>query len=89
MTALLVTLGSFALILVLARVKVPLPGAIVSGGIVCGLSLRMSADEMLLCMAKAAVQPKAVGLLLRQEAGDLIVRTIELHSLKGVREVRR
>jgi hypothetical protein len=63
MYALPITLGSFALILVLARFKVPLPAAIVAGGAVCGLALGVPPVDMLVCMLRAVVQPRTIGLI--------------------------
>jgi len=63
MEALLITLGSFALILILARLKVPLSGAILIGGVVCGLGFRMSLLEILHAVGGGLAQPRTIALV--------------------------
>jgi len=61
--ALLHTLAAFALILVLARLKVPLAAAILAGAVAAGLLFRTAPLELLRILAVGAIQPKTLGLL--------------------------
>jgi len=63
MQALTMTLGAFALILVLARLKVPLTGAILAGAVACGLGFGMDLRELALRVVEAVVQPRTLSLM--------------------------
>ena len=64
MHALPYTLGVFALILLLTRLKVPLSGAILAGALVCGWAFGLDAGEIARTVAAGAVLPKTVALTL-------------------------
>jgi len=59
-TALLVTFGAFALILVLARLKVPLAVAILIGTIGMGACLRLGPLEILSALGQGLIAPKTI-----------------------------
>jgi len=63
MTSLLYTLGAFAIILLLARFKVPLAAAIIAGAVAAGVMFGMGPRELAAAVPSAAIQPKAVGLV--------------------------
>ena len=63
MPALLATLASFALILVLVRVKAPLAVAIVAGAAALGLTLGLAPAAVLRAAGAALVEPLTVGVL--------------------------
>jgi len=60
MSALLYTLGAFALILVLARLKVPLAAAILVGTIAIGAVFGLGAGQIAAALAHSAVAPKTI-----------------------------
>ena len=64
MMALLVTLGAFILILILARLKVPLPGAIFAGAVGCGLGLGMTGEMLAHSICEATIHPRTIGLVI-------------------------
>ena len=63
MFSLCVTLGAFALILVLARFKVPLAAAIAVGAIGLGLAFSTPPVQVGVTMLKGSVQQRTIGLL--------------------------
>ena len=58
------TLGVFALILVLTRLKVPLSAAIALGAVVCGAAFGLGADEIALTARDGAVQARTIALMI-------------------------
>ncbi len=62
-TALLSTLGAFALILLLARLKVPLAPAILSGALATGLLFRTPPVKLLGAFVDGAIHPMTIGLI--------------------------
>lgn len=62
MMALLATLGVFGLILILARVKVPLSAAILSGAVVLGAVFGLGTREIGRAVFTGAVRPSSIGL---------------------------
>mgnify|MGYP000047006982 CR=1 FL=1 len=62
MNALLYTLGAFGLILILARLKLPLWAAIVCGAITIGVLFGLSMGVVAIEMLKSAIQPKSIAL---------------------------
>jgi len=64
MDALLTTLGAFALMLVLARFKVPLAIAVLTGAVCVGFAFGLPAGEVLLSAGKGAIEPGTVALAL-------------------------
>ncbi|MBI5726130.1 MAG: DUF401 family protein [Planctomycetes bacterium] len=62
-TTLLVTLGSFLLILVLARLKVPLAAAMAAGAVAIGLLLASSPADILRAAKATLKDPTTIGLL--------------------------
>jgi len=62
MAALIYTLGGFGLILVLARLKVPLALSIFLGAATCGLLFGLSAQRIVEQLVLGAVQPRTIGL---------------------------
>jgi len=91
MQALLITLGAFALILVLARLRVPLPVSILVGGVACGMGLGMSFPSVLASAAAAVLAPRTIALLIivacllalsgTMQAGGQMKRIVELAKL--------
>ena len=63
MSALLYTLGAFALILVLARVKVPLAIAIIAGAVGLGIAFGLGPRDIIRAAGLGVVQPMSIGLL--------------------------
>jgi hypothetical protein len=63
MPALWYTLASFALILLLGRLRVPLALAILAGTIAAGFLFGLSPGELLRALPAGALQPKSCGLL--------------------------
>jgi len=63
MSALLATLGAFVLILVLARLKVPLAAAIVAGALAEGLFFGLGPAELFLACVAGAVNPMSIALV--------------------------
>jgi hypothetical protein len=63
MVALLLTLAAFAIMLVLARVKVPLAVAIVIGSAALGAFFRLGAIDILAHAALGVIKPMSIGLL--------------------------
>lgn len=61
MPALALTLGSFLLILLLVRLRVPLAAAILSGAVAAGLGFGLSVPTVLAGMLRGATQPMALG----------------------------
>ena len=57
------TLGVFVLVLLLARFRVPLAAAILTGSVVLGLAFDMSLIESIKCVAIGVIQPKTLGLM--------------------------
>jgi len=88
MQALLITLGAFALILVLARLKLPLAAAILIGAIACGVGFRMEPGRLVVCIAEAVVRPRTICLMIivsclmglsgTMQAGGQMARIVEL-----------
>ncbi len=64
MPAMLYTLGAFGLILILARLKVPLALAILAGATLLGLSLGLKGAELPGVFLQAASQPETISLVL-------------------------
>jgi len=64
MHALPYTLGVFALILILARLKVPLAGAILAGTAVCGTAFGLGAGDVAQAALDGATQAKTIALVL-------------------------
>jgi len=62
MHALPYTLGVFALILLLTRVKVPLSAAILLGAVVCGLAFELTAAQIAHTVGAGAVHPRTIAL---------------------------
>ena len=63
MHALVFTLGAFALILVLARLKAPLALAILIGAIAVGALFGQGPGQIALAVARGLIQPRTLGLL--------------------------
>ena len=63
MSALLATFGAFALILVLARLKLPLPAAILVGSAVLGRSMDLDAWQVASAMAAGLAEPRTIALV--------------------------
>ncbi len=63
MYVLLITLGSFGLILVLARLKVPLSAAILLGAVSIGLLLGLTPIQVLQNAAEGLMHPRTIGLI--------------------------
>lgn len=61
MPALALTLGSFLLILLLVRLRVPLALAILSGAVAAGLGFGLTVQAVLVGMVRGATQPLALG----------------------------
>lgn len=64
MHATLYTLGAFALILILARLKVPLAVSILIGAVTIGLLFQIAITDIASSFAKATVQPRTIGLVI-------------------------
>ncbi len=64
MQATLYTLGAFALILVLARLKVPLAVSILIGAVTIGLLFQMPLIDIASGVVKGIVQPRTIGLVI-------------------------
>ena len=64
MYATLYTLGAFTLILILARLKVPLAISIIIGAVTIGLLFQMTLIDIALGVAKGIVQPRTIGLVI-------------------------
>jgi integral membrane protein (TIGR00529 family) len=64
MQATLYTLGAFALILVLARLKVPLTVSILIGAVTIGLLFQMTLIDIASSVVKGMVQPRTIGLVI-------------------------
>ncbi len=62
MTALIYTLGSFVLILVLARIKLPLSLAILSGAVAIGGLFGLGPGKIALAGLEGAIQPRTIAL---------------------------
>ncbi len=75
MTALAYTLGAFGLILVLARLRVPLAGAIFAGAVTAAVLFGLGAGDTVRTLALGLVQPRTLG---------LIAITIALLGLSGM-----
>jgi hypothetical protein len=60
--ALLTTLGAFALILVLARFRVPLAAAILAGAVMVGMVLGMDVPGMARTVLDGVIAPRSIGL---------------------------
>lgn len=75
MSALLFTLGAFALILVLARLRVPLAAAILAGAATAGLLFGLGVGQLALTAAAGAARPGTVA---------LVVVTMLLLALSGI-----
>ena len=63
MSALLATFGVFAMILILTRLKVPLPAAVLVGSAALGLSMGLGARQVASAMAAGLVEPRTVALV--------------------------
>jgi hypothetical protein len=63
MFALITMLGVFAFMLVLARVRVPLAGAVLVGTVAIGLLFGLSVEETVRTIAAGAVQPATLALI--------------------------
>lgn len=63
-TALLYTLGAFALILVLARFRVPLAAAILGGTVALGVALGLNAGDLLRAAVAGLTAPMSLALML-------------------------
>jgi integral membrane protein (TIGR00529 family) len=63
MPSLICTLASFALILILARVKVPLAAAIACGAVAAGLLMGLGPAELVVVLPSGVLHPKSVGLI--------------------------
>ena len=63
-TALLYTLGAFALILVLARFRVPLAAAILGGTVALGVALGLNAADLLRAAVAGLTSPMSLALML-------------------------
>jgi len=81
-TALLITLGAFALMMILVRLKVPLAAAIFAGTVALGLAFGLSIVALLGTLLAGLVAPRTVGIVvittvllvlshLMREAGQL------------------
>jgi hypothetical protein len=88
--ALLATLGSFALILLLVRLRAPLAVAIVAGAAALGVTLGLSPGAVLRAAGEALVEPLTVGVLVTvfvlQAISELLQatgRTREIVALAG------
>ena len=75
MSALLFTLGAFGLILVLARLRVPLAVAILAGAVMAGLLFGLGAGDLAWTAAVGAVRPSTIA---------LVVVTMLLLGLSGI-----
>lgn len=63
MYALLITLGAFALIMILARFRVPLTAAILAGALMAGLLLGLDGTGMATTALAGVVAPRSLGLV--------------------------
>ncbi len=75
MDALWYTLGVFGLILLLARLKVPLAGAIGIGAVTAGVAFGMGAGEVARTVATSLIQPRTIA---------LVVITVQLLGLSAL-----
>jgi len=75
MSATLYTLGAFVLILILARLKVPLALAILIGALAIGLFFQATVSEILIAIAEGTVQLRTIG---------LVIITIFILTLSGI-----
>ena len=64
MNALLYTLGVFTLILILARLKLPLALSIAAGAFIIGFLFGLDAGQVVLTALTGAVQPQTIGLVI-------------------------
>lgn len=63
MNALLYTLGVFALILILARLKLPLALSITAGAVFIGFLFGLDSGQIALEVLAGVVQPRTIGLV--------------------------
>jgi hypothetical protein len=63
-SALLRTLGAFALILLLARLKVPLAAGIMAGAVTLAATFALGPGRIVLTLAEGAIQPRTVSLVI-------------------------